>query len=337
MANNKNLKFSVLIPVYNMAGTIGDTLRSILGQSYSNFEIVIQDNSSSDGTERVIKSFKDSRIAYHKNGSNIGAPQNMVEGEKNCSGDIVYMMAADDILEKNALLKTYKAFKISDEIGAVTRPYFWFDKSINSPVRAKKQLSSKKDTVIDINMNNDAILNDFLSTLDQLSGLAYRKKYMRKTFRNDIWTCHGSVLLNIWKEHPVVCLSDYVVAVRIGHSATRSNIYTHSPMLSWIHMFNDVFSGAKFIDIRRKCVHNFVATNYVGLVQIRNFGTMRSFLREVLLLVKYRPINLLSPIFWFFVFFCIVTPPILLIPLVDFFKSSVYSRSIKSIGFNLWA
>ena len=316
-----------------MADTIGDTLKSILNQSYGNFEVIIQDNDSTDGTLRVIKSFKDHRIIYHKNKSNIGAPLNMVEGEKNCSGDIIYMMAADDILEKNALLKTNKAFKISDDVGAVTRPYFWFDESIGIPVRAKKQINSQKDTIIYINKDNDDILGDFLSTLDQLSGLAYRKRYMKETFRDDIWTCHGSVLLNIWKEHPVVCLKDYVVAVRIGHSATRSDIYTNSPMLSWINMFKDVFSQSKFADIRRKCIHNFVAINYVGLVQIKNFGTFRALLREIYLLIKYRFNNLLNPSFWFFSLVCLIFPSFLLIPLVDLYKSKIYSKTINTIKF----
>lgn len=317
-----------------MGNTIGDTLKSILSQSYENFEIIIQDNDSKDETEEIVRSFKDSRIIYHKNSSNIGAPSNMVQGKKNCSGDIIYMMAADDILEKNALLKTYDAFKISDDIGAVTRPYFWFDKSIDCPVRAKKQPAGPKDAIININEDSDSILYDFLSTLDQLSGLAYRKKYMRETFRKDIWTCHSFPFLSIFKEHPVVFLKDYVVAVRIGHSATRADIYTYSPMLSWIDMFKDVFSEAKFNDIRKKCIKNFVAINYVGLVQIKNFGTFRSLLREILLLIKFRPINLLSPFFWFFSLICLMIPSFLLIPLVDLYKSKIYSKTIKHIKFD---
>lgn len=318
-----------------MGKTIGDTYKSILNQSYTNFEIVIQDNDSKDETEKIVQSFKDPRITYNKNSVNIGAPLNMIRGIKNCSGDIIYLLAADDILEKNALLKTYYAFKISDEIGAVTRPYYWFDKSINSPVRAKKQPISRKDTIIKINEDNDSIIYDFLSTLDQLSGLAYRKKYMKETFRNDMWTCHSYPFLSIFKEHPIVYLKDYVVAVRIGHSATRSDIYTNSPMLSWINMFNDVFSEAKFSDIRKKCIDNFTAINYVGLVQIKNFGTFKSLIREIFLLVKYRPINLLSPLFWFFSLICLIIPSFLLIPLVDLYKSKIYSKTIKHIKFEI--
>ena len=56
-----------------MGKTIRDTYKSILNQSYTNFEIVIQDNDSKDEIEKIVRSFKDPRIAYYKNSVNIGA------------------------------------------------------------------------------------------------------------------------------------------------------------------------------------------------------------------------------------------------------------------------
>lgn len=331
----EDLKFSVLIPVYDMETTIGETLKSILAQSYKNFEIIVQDNDSRDNTAKIIKSFKDKRIIYFKNQKNIGPALNLVYGQKNCSGDIIYLMAADDLMDRDALLKTHRAFKISPDIGAVTRPYFWFDKSVKIPVRAKKQCDSKKDTIITINDCNRKIVYNFLSTLDQLSGLAYRKKYMDKTFRDDIWTCHSYPLLSIFKKYPVVALKDYVIAVRIGRSGTRCDIYRNSPMMSWINMFKDVFSETKFQEIKNDIIRNFVATNYVGLVQIRSYGSYVSFLREIFYLVKYRPENLISPMFWIFSLGCLITPSFLLAKLVDWYKNTLYSKTINKIEFNL--
>ena len=45
-----DLKFSILIPTYNGAEVIGDTLRSLLSQSFQNFEIIVQDDASKDNT-----------------------------------------------------------------------------------------------------------------------------------------------------------------------------------------------------------------------------------------------------------------------------------------------
>ena len=328
-----DLKFSILIPVYNMGDTIEDTLKSILSQSYGNFEIIIQDNDSQDKTAEIIKRFRDKRIKYFKNEKNIGAMMSLTRGKKNCRGDVVYLMAADDILGKDALLSTYKAFKISDNIGAVTRPYFWFEKSVKIPVRAKKQIGTKNNTILRIENLDTNQMSDFLSTLDQMSGLAYRSKYMKKTFRDDQWTCHAYPFIQIFKSNPVVFLKNYTVAIRIGSSATRANIYETSPMKSWIDMFKDAFPEKKFLQFKKKCISEFVASNYIGLVQIRNYGRFRSFLREVFYLVKYRPKNLINPVFWFFSFGCLIIPPFILIPLVDWYKNRINTKMLSKIKF----
>ena len=129
----KKYSFTIFIPVRNGAKTIKKTLLSVFKQTYSNFEIVIQDNASSDNTIKIINSFNNSKIKIFKNESNLGYNGNLNAGIKNCHNDIVLMLAADDILSKNALSLYNIAFNISEDIGAVTRPYFWFQKNINIP------------------------------------------------------------------------------------------------------------------------------------------------------------------------------------------------------------
>lgn len=57
---------SVLIPTYNRARMIGDAIRSILGQTLSDFELAIYDDGSNDNTESVVNGFNDSRIKYQR-------------------------------------------------------------------------------------------------------------------------------------------------------------------------------------------------------------------------------------------------------------------------------
>jgi len=178
MKKKDNLKFSILMPVYNGAKVISPTLRSILSQSFDNFELIIVDDCSKDNTERVVRSFKDKRIKFFKNKENLGYPGNLEECKKKARGDIFYLMGQDDILGKDALLNTYNIFEKDENIGAVTRPYFWFDKDINKPVRAKKQLNSKRNEIIEINDDKEKIIKIF-STLDQLSALALRRKLIQ--------------------------------------------------------------------------------------------------------------------------------------------------------------
>ena len=322
------------MPAYNGAKVISPTLRSILDQSFDNFELIIVDDCSKDNIKEVVRSFKDKRIKFFKNKKNLGYPGNLEECRKKATGEIIYLAGQDDILGKGALLNTYRVFKKDKNIGAVTRPYFWFDKNIGTPVRAKKQLNPKKDEIVTISDNPQRIIRVF-ETLDQLSGLALRREYMDLPFHSDIFPCHVYPFASIFKKYPIVFLKDYNVAVRIGSSQTRkiSSIYNKSPIQSWADMFDCVFYEKKFENLRKYMIKNFVAKNYVGLVQIKNYAKFRYLLREIWMLLKYRPENIFSLQFWFFSLGCIVMPPFLLIPLVDWYKNKLNSQKLKNIKF----
>lgn len=330
----ENLFFSIIMPVYNGVRIISPTIKSILSQSYKNFELIIVDDKSKDNTISVIKSFKDKRISVHENKINLGYSGNLEECRKKATGDILYLMGQDDILGKDALLNTYHAFNLSEDVGVVTRPYFWFDKEIEVPVRAKKQLNPLKDEMVFIKDDPKKLIAVF-KTLDQLSGLAYRRKYMDLPFHPDIFPCHVYPFASIFKKHPVVFLKDYNVAVRISSSQTRSlsSIYEKSPMKSWKEMFCNVYSEEKYKKFRDFIIKNFVANNYVGLIQLRNYARFRYFLREVFYLVKYRWQNIFNLQFWFFSLGCIAMPPFLLIRFVDWYKNKVNFLKLKNIKF----
>ena len=333
--DNYDLKFSICMPVYNSEDVISQTLCSILTQSFNNFEVIIVDDCSNDNAVGVIKSFNDERIKYYKNEKNLGYPKNLEECRKKAIGDIIYLMGQDDILGKNALLNTYKAFKISDDIGAVTRPYFWFDKDIRTPVRAKKQLNPENDEIISINDAYNKIM-DMFSTLDQLSGLAFRRSYMDMPFNEDIFPCHVYPFASIFKKHKVVFLKDYNVAVRINTSQTRlvSSIYDKSPIQSWKDLFDNVFCDDIYKDFKNYLIKNFVMKNYIGLVQIKNFGKFKYLFREIYLLLKYRWQNLFNFFFWVIAIGCIVIPPTLLIKMVDHYKNKINYKKFINVRFN---
>lgn len=329
-----SLKISVCMPVYNGAKVISPTIRSILSQSYPNFDLIIVNDCSKDNSEEVVKSFKDKRINYYKNEKNLGYSGNIEKCRQKASGDILYLMGQDDILAKDAFLNTINAFQKSSDIGAVTRPYYWFDEEIEKPVRAKKQLNPDNDEIVTIKDNPERIVRMF-ETLDQLSGLAYRRKYMDLPFHPDIFPCHIYPFASIFKRHPVVFLKEYNIAVRISSSQTRSlsSIYEKSPMKSWKEMFDNVYPEEEYKDFREFMIKNFVAKNYVGLVQLRNYARFRYFLREIFLLLKYRIENLFSFYFWFYSLGCLVIPPFVLIPFVDWYKNEIISRNLTNVKF----
>lgn len=332
----EKLKFSVLIPSYNGEDVISHGLNSILRQNYKNFEIIVNDDASKDATEKVVRSFQDKRIKFFKNKRNLGYPGNLNQCLYHARGDIIYLLGQDDILSSDAIIRTYKAFERSADIGAVTRPYRQFDESLDVTIRARFPLNSKEDEIVKITDSYQRIVEVFKS-LDSLSALGYRAKFIDMPFHPDIFPCHVYPFASIFKKHPIVFLKDYVSSVSMKYSQCWhvSSIYDKSPVLSWAEMFEKIFPEKKFYKMRKYCIENFVAINYIGLSQIKNYSRHSQWftLREILYLLKFRPKNIINPIFWSFSLGALITPRFLLIPVVDWYKKKVNVSLLKDVTF----
>ena len=55
-------RFSVIIPLYNKAPYVGKTVESVLGQTFGDYELIIIDNGSNDGSHEIVAAFTDHRI-----------------------------------------------------------------------------------------------------------------------------------------------------------------------------------------------------------------------------------------------------------------------------------
>ena len=89
---------SILIPTYNSVDFVEDTVRSIMNQTYTNIEIVIVDDSSTDGTMKILEklSKEDKRIKLLQNKKNLGITDNMNNGIHKCNGKYIAILDGDD-------------------------------------------------------------------------------------------------------------------------------------------------------------------------------------------------------------------------------------------------
>lgn len=88
---------SVCIPSYNNEEFIGLTVESILNQTYRNFEVVITDDHSKDGTAAAIRKFNDPRIRLIENEANLGMGGNWNKALSFATGKYVKLMCGDDV------------------------------------------------------------------------------------------------------------------------------------------------------------------------------------------------------------------------------------------------
>lgn len=130
-------KASIIIPAYNAEEYIGETIRSILDQSFSDFELIIVDDGSTDGTADVIHSFTDSRIRYfhQANSGRPAAPRN--RAIRSSRGELIFIFDSDDVMLPGKLEKTvellaqaptaglaFTGFACIDEAGTIINPSF---------------------------------------------------------------------------------------------------------------------------------------------------------------------------------------------------------------------
>lgn len=90
---------SIGIPVYNGEAYIGEAIQSVLNQTFADFELLISDNASTDGTQAICNSFaKDERIRYIRQPANIGAGPNFNALVAPCKGTYFKWLAHDDAI-----------------------------------------------------------------------------------------------------------------------------------------------------------------------------------------------------------------------------------------------
>jgi glycosyltransferase involved in cell wall biosynthesis len=96
---------SIGVPVYNGENYLAATLDSILAQSFSDFELIVSDNASTDGTEDVCRNYqaRDTRIRYYRNPRNLGAAKNHNQVFELSSGKYFKWASHDDVLAPNFL------------------------------------------------------------------------------------------------------------------------------------------------------------------------------------------------------------------------------------------
>lgn len=109
MESTKDL-VSVIIPTYNRAHLIKRSAQSVLNQTYSNLELIIVDDGSTDNTEEVVKSIDDNRVIYIKQ-PNQGACAARNNGIDHARGEFIAFQDSDDVWHYDKLEKQIKCLK----------------------------------------------------------------------------------------------------------------------------------------------------------------------------------------------------------------------------------
>jgi glycosyltransferase involved in cell wall biosynthesis len=168
MNRSRSPRISILMPVYNVQDYVREAVESILNQTYTDFELLILDDCSTDKTANIISQFQDKRIRYHRNETNLGLSENLNGGIRMSKGEFLARMDGDDISMPTRLEKQVEILDKYPEIGICGTSFQFF--------------GTRHDTIIQPKQHDDI-------KIKMLFGCVVTLVVMRKEIfiDNDLW------------------------------------------------------------------------------------------------------------------------------------------------------
>lgn len=124
---------SIVLPVYNGEKFLKESIDSVLMQTYTNWELLILDDCSTDNTPIIAKEYvqKDSRIKYYRNENNLRLPRNLNKGFSLAKGKYLTWTSDDNRYRKNALEVMYTTLQKNADVKLVFSSFRIMDEEDN--------------------------------------------------------------------------------------------------------------------------------------------------------------------------------------------------------------
>lgn len=110
---------SIAIPAYNSEATLPAAIQSIFAQTYTNWELIIIDDGSSDRTSEIVTMIADARVKVLRDGQNRGLPYRLNQATEASSGEFLFRMDADDLMHPERIEKQVRFLQSNPEIDLV--------------------------------------------------------------------------------------------------------------------------------------------------------------------------------------------------------------------------
>lgn len=111
---------SICIPVYNQKELVYELVSSILKYEYNDIEIVISDDCSTENIEEMINDFRDERIRYYRNNTNVGHDLNIINAFKNSKASFAFLLRTRDGVVVDGLKTIINVIKENSDLSYIT-------------------------------------------------------------------------------------------------------------------------------------------------------------------------------------------------------------------------
>jgi glycosyltransferase involved in cell wall biosynthesis len=232
---------SIILPAFNAADYIGAAIRSVLEQTFGEFELIILDNASTDNTAGEATAFTDPRVSYRRNPVNLGFTGNVELGRGLARAPYVVIFNADDIWEPSYLAKTIALLRSNPKLAFVHSGITLIDENdrpFGESVGSWKPATPGRDAFLDcfrlgFSFPTMLIRNDVLRSVAPLpTGEPWTKVpdswlFLQLCLRGDVGFLVGPLLR--YRVHPASMMAGYYT----DGSFFRRHLATAVDALGW--------------------------------------------------------------------------------------------------------
>ncbi len=198
------MKFSIIIPTYNRASFLPRAIESVLAQTYTDWELIIVDDGSTDNTKDVVSQYKDPRIRYiyQKNAERSAARNN---GINHAIGDYVCFMDSDNQMHSDRLQL------LADAI--TTKSCYYTGIEYRNEANSSSVIKEGKEFGFPI--DKDELIQEIIATPQICCATEILKKHQ---FNTSISIGEDMELLfRISEEYPLIYLPNQATVVEVEH------------------------------------------------------------------------------------------------------------------------
>ncbi len=249
-------KISVIIPTYNRAHIVCETIDSVLAQTYKNYEIIVVDDGSEDNTKEILKKYGEKIIYIYQKNKGLPAARNT--GIKHMKGEYAAFVDSDDLFLPTKLEEQMNVFDQNPEIAVVSTMAELIDDDAHKLAGYKPQAFNSCDFK-GILESNFVVMSSTIVKKNVLLAVDMFDETLKTCEDWDIW-------IRILAEYKLYYLEKPLLKYRISADAMSKNLLKiYEGELMMLNKFQKKYNNPeqiKLVDARLQITHYQLAQEY---------------------------------------------------------------------------